>query len=123
MANIRSAITNGSHVLAEVDHRSALMRRLRDLIALHTSDLGGADLVSESEQRLIRRAAMLTLQLEMLDSKFAAADALAGERDLDLYQKLSNTLRRLLTSLGLQRRAKTVTPSLDEYLASRSAAE
>src|SRR5918997_846541 len=103
LSRIRSAVTNGHRVLNDVDHRSAGMRRLRDLIQLHTNDLGGDDTISEAERRLIRRAAMLTLQLEMLDQKFATEDG-ACRLDLELYQRLSNTLRRLLESLGLQRR-------------------
>ena len=46
-----------------------MMRRLKDLISAHESDLGGEDYVSESERRIVRRAAMLTIQLEMLDAR------------------------------------------------------
>jgi hypothetical protein len=125
LAYVRSAITNGNTILVgNFDHRSAWMRRLRDLIQLHTSDLGGEDAISESERRIVRRAAMLTLQLEMMDSKFAANDGEATLAQLHLYQQVSNTLRRLLESLGLQRRAKDVSvPTLSQYLASREAAE
>jgi hypothetical protein len=46
---------------------------------------------------------------------------LAGEanaEDLDLYLRASNNLRRLLETVGLQRRPRDVTlPSLREYLA------
>ena len=41
LSKLRSAITNGTHVLVGVDHRSAWMRRLADLISQHTADLGG----------------------------------------------------------------------------------
>ncbi len=81
ISRIRSAITNGSSVLANVDHRSAMMRRLKDLISAHESDLGGEDYVSESERRIVRRAAMLTIQLEMLDAKFAANEGEATWRN------------------------------------------
>ena len=122
LSRVRSAITNGRHVLADVDHRSAAMRRLRDLIQLHTTDLGGDDLISEAERRLIRRAAMLTLQLELLDQKFAT-DGEAGRADLELYQRVSNTLRRLLEALGLQRRPRDVTPTLDQDLGEQVTSE
>ena len=36
-----------------------------------------------------------------------------------LYQRTANSARRLLESVGLKRRAKDITPSLDEYLASK----
>jgi hypothetical protein len=77
------------------------------LIALHEAQLHNA---SEAEKRLIRRAAMITLQLEMLDAKFAADEGAANVRELELYQRLSNTLRRLLSTLGLQPRMKDITP-------------
>src|SRR5262249_57347769 len=66
LRKLRSAITNGSSVLTDIDHRSAWMRRLRDLIQLHLSDLGGDDNVSEAERSLVRRASMLELQCELL---------------------------------------------------------
>jgi hypothetical protein len=43
LRRLRSAISNGSSLLADCDHRSAWMRRLKDLIADHVSDLGGAE--------------------------------------------------------------------------------
>ena len=36
----------------------------------------------------------------------------ASAADIDLYQRTANSLRRLLESVGLQRRARDVTPSL-----------
>ena len=115
----RSVLTNGRvHILGnEVDGRSAWMRRYRDLIQLHVSDLGGEDLISESERRLVRRAAMLTLQCELLDQKFALSEGEASVIDLDRYQRASNSLRRLLESLGLQRRQRDITPSVEDYVA------
>ena len=43
LAKLRSSITNGKHLLPEVDGRSAWMRRYRDLVELHITQLGGAD--------------------------------------------------------------------------------
>ena len=62
-ANGRSRITNGSALLAGVDGRSSYARRLRDVMVLHLSDLGGEDNVSEAERSLVRRAAVLTVKL------------------------------------------------------------
>jgi hypothetical protein len=118
LAKLRSAITNGRHLLADVDQRSAKMRRYRDLIESHITQLGGADRISESELRLVRRCAMLSLQAELMDSRFAQAETSATPFDLDLYQRLTNTLRRTLEGLGLQRRTKDVTPSVADYVRS-----
>jgi hypothetical protein len=120
LAMTRSAITNGSRIFdSQVDHRLGWSRRLRDLIQQHIADLGGEDNVSQAEQILIRRAAMLCLQCEMMESKWAANDGEASAKALDLYQRTAGNLRRLLESLGLQRRAKNVTP-LAEYLEQRA---
>lgn len=106
---LRSAITNGSALLSDLDHRGAWARRLRDLIGLHLSDLGGEDAVSESEKVLVRRAAMLTLQLELMEQRFSQNEG--GEahgQEIESYQRATNTLRRLLETLGLERRAREV---------------
>ena len=122
-SKVRSALTNGTAIIfGTCDHRTAWMRRLRDLVAEHTAQLGND--VTEAERRLIARAAMLTIQCEMLDAKFANEEGVACRTDIETYQRCSNTLRRLLESLGLQRRAKNITPpTVDAYLANRSAAE
>ena len=83
LRKIRSALTNGSALLVDVDHRSAWMRRLRDLQQLHVADAGGLDNISEAEHSLIRRAAMLELQLELLDSRFAANNGEATLHPID----------------------------------------
>jgi hypothetical protein len=118
----RSRISNGSAILPGVDGRSTWVRRLRDLIALHLSDLGGDDAVSEAERSIVRRAATLTVELERLELAFALAGQAAPEQ-IDLYQRTANSLRRLLESVGLERRAKNVTPSLAEIAAEIEAEE
>jgi hypothetical protein len=106
MACVRSAVSNGSSIL-DVDGRSAWMRRLRDLIDDHTAQM--ANDVSEAEKRLIRRSAMLTLQLEMQEQRWAAnAEGEATPKQLESYQRATNTLRRVLECLGLRRRTRTV---------------
>jgi hypothetical protein len=125
MQAFRSSLTNGTSLFCtKLDERSAIARRYRDLICEHEADLGGADLVSASERRLIRRSAMLTLQLELLDAKFAASnDGGASYRDFECYQRATNTLRRVLESLGLQRRSRDITPTLQEYLQAKALQE
>jgi hypothetical protein len=118
----RSRLTNGA-TLPGVDGRSTWVRRLRDLMGLHLTDLGGADRASEAERSIVRRAATLTVELERLELRFAQAD-FAGQApdpaDLDLYQRTANSLRRLLESVGIERRPKDVVPSVASYLAARA---
>ena len=113
----RSAVTNGTDLLPGVDHRSTWVRRVRDLQALHLVDIGGENMASEAQLSIIRRAAVLTVQLEQLEQMFALG-GLAGMRDLDAYQRGSNTLRRLLQTIGIKRQARDVTPpTVEAYIA------
>lgn len=124
--NAKSKISNGTALLpktkgkvAHTDGRSSWMRRFRDLIVVHTSDLGGAEHLSEAERSIIRRCATLTVLLERLELDFALEDQ-ASAFKIDQYQRVANTLKRLLESLGLKRRQKDVTPqSPRDYLRSR----
>ena len=113
----RSRISNGTTLLPGIDQRSPWVRRCKDLITDHIVDLGGLDNVSVPERSIVRRCAVLTTELERMEALFAVAEAASPEQ-LDLYQSMSNTLRRLLEAVGLQRRSRDVTPELDAYLTS-----
>ena len=100
----RSRVTNGSALLPGVDGRSCWARRCRDIIAAHLSDIPDA---SAAERSIIRRASVMTVELERLEREFA----LAGEADpetLDLYGRVAGNLRRLLEAVGLERRSLDV---------------
>jgi hypothetical protein len=79
------------------------------LIRLHLADLGGDSEVSEAERSIIRRAAALTVELERMEVKFAEAGE-AHPKELEVYQRCANTLRRLLESIGFERRARELNP-------------
>jgi hypothetical protein len=121
LAAIRSAKTNGSRLLDHCDHRSARMRRLRDLIGMHISDLGGEDACSAAELSIVRRAALLTLELEVMEGKFDQ-EGEASLKQLDAYQRTANSLRRLLESIGLKRRSRDITPLPLDYARHRDEA-
>lgn len=111
----RSKISNGTKLLVGTDGRSVWARRFRDLYAAFIADAGGDDAVSEAERVILRRAAVLATELERIESNFAAhGQADAG--DLDLYGKTSAVLSRLLEKVGLARRQKDITPSINEFL-------
>ena len=71
------------------------------------SDLGGAENTSEAERAIISLAATLKVELEQMDCKFAQAGG-ASERQLDLYGRQAGNVRRLLESVGLERRPRSV---------------
>ena len=118
-AKARSAVTNGSKFLPDIDGRSTWARRARDIIAQLIEDRGGEDLTSEAERLILRKAAVIAVQTEQLETKFAGLNAdgkTVASDDLDLYQRLANSMRRLLESVGLERVARDVTPDLRDYL-------
>jgi hypothetical protein len=115
-ANGRSRVTNGKQLFVEtsgVDR--SWSRRFADIIVLHTNDLGGADYVSAAEASIIRRAAAESVELELLEQRFAKNGKGASAEDLDLYARISNSLRR--------RVARDITPDLKDYLAQRATTE
>jgi hypothetical protein len=106
----RSRITNGKAFLPTgVDCRSAWVRRCKDIISEHSADKGGDLNISAGEKSIIRRISVLTTELEVLEAKFAQANGEASVADLDLYIRGSGALRRLLETIGLERRARDVT--------------
>ena len=113
----RSRITSGRSLLPfGVDMRGVWERRWTDVNALLLNEQGGRDVCSEAEMAIIRRSATLIVALERLETKFAEQEDGGTPNQLDQYQRLSNTLRRLLESVGLKRRPKDVTPDLKDYL-------
>jgi hypothetical protein len=110
----RSRITNGTALLPGASGRGAWTRRCKDVIAMHLADLNGEDATSAAERSIIRRVAVLTVQLEMLEARFA--EGRSTDADIDLYIRGSGNLRRLLEAIGLQRRAKDITPRLSDIL-------
>jgi hypothetical protein len=111
----RSRITNGNALVAGASGRGAWVRRAKDVINLHTSDLGGESNCSAAERSIIRRVACLTVELEAMESRFAAVGQ-ADAASLDLYQRTAGNLRRLLEAIGLQRRMIDRTPRLSDIL-------
>jgi hypothetical protein len=109
----RSRVTNGSILIPGVDGRSPWIRRCKDVIASHISDLGGIDNCSAAERSIVRRASVMTVELERLEAKFAKAGE-ADANELDQYARVAANLRRLLEAVGLQRRPRDISPTLSE---------
>ncbi|RWA85912.1 hypothetical protein [Mesorhizobium sp.] len=102
----RSQIANGSAtLLGGKDERSLYVRRMKEVIAEHVEDRGGLDAMSAAEKSLIRRVAVMTIELEKLETRFAE-DPTVGERTLDLYNRTAGNLGRILERLGLKRKEK-----------------
>jgi hypothetical protein len=93
--------------LPELDGRSTWVRRWKSQIERHVTMLGGQEIVSESEMILCMRAATLICELERREVGFAQTGEISDDA-IEVYQRVVNTLRRVLESLGLQRRAREV---------------
>lgn len=111
----RSRVTNGRALLPDTDGRSPWSRRMRDLIALHVSDMGGESELSEAQRSMVRRAAVLTIELEKMEVRFATDDG--DVKLIEAYQRTTNTLRRLLETIGIKRVPRDITPTLRDYIA------
>ena len=62
---------------------------------------------------------MLTVLIEMIETKFAEQHMRVRAEDLDSYQRVVSCLRRCFETLGLARRQKPV-PTLEQYLSQRA---
>lgn len=106
----------GAALLPGVDGRTGPARRYRELVYCMVDDLGG-DLPT-AKQAVVNRAASLIVWCEKQEADFA----LTGELDVATFTTATNTLRRLLADIGLDRKSKDITPTLHEYLAERETA-
>ena len=110
----RSRVSNGAGDLPDVDKRSSVARRFRDIVSQVCVDLGGADRLSEARLQLIRRFAACSVLAEQLEARLARNETV----DVSEHSQLSSTLTRLVQRIGINRVAKTV-PTLGEYLATK----
>ncbi|WP_192259333.1 hypothetical protein [Mesorhizobium caraganae] len=102
----RSKIANGSAtLLGGKDERSVYVRRMKEVIAEHAEDRGGPDAMSAAEKSMVRRVAVLTIELEKLETRFAE-DPTVTDKTVDQYSRMAGNLGRLLERLGLKRKEK-----------------
>jgi hypothetical protein len=101
----RSRVSNGSATfLEEVDGRSVLARRYRDILRQLVADLGGEP--SEAQSVLAKRAATIATWCELAEARMARGEPL----NIVEFTTAANALRRLLADLfpGLERRMRDV---------------
>ena len=111
--NNRTKVGTGTALFAEGDGRSLWGRRFREIVAAHVADLGRpAEHLSEAQRSLIRRVSTFEIELEKLEGRMSMGD----DVDLDLYSRVSGQLRRILESLGIERRQVDMTPSLADII-------
>ena len=94
----KSRVTNGSRLLPDVPGTNPWVRRCRDIITGYVEQLNGSATVAE--RAVIRRIAVLEIEMERRESMFAKAGE-ASDSALDVYQRASGNHRRLLESIGI----------------------
>jgi hypothetical protein len=102
-------------ILQGVDMRTHGGRRFKELCADLADHL--CDSPTAPQLAIIRRAAALGVWCEQAE----AEQAQGADLDVASYTTATNTLRRLLSDLGLERRARDVTPNLASYIAAKAA--
>jgi hypothetical protein len=102
----RSRLTNGTALLPDIDGRSAIARRFKDIAHGILADQGGADQCSECRLQLVRRFAAAAVLAEQMESRLANGEQI----DIQEHALLCSTLTRLAQRIGIERRARDVTP-------------
>jgi hypothetical protein len=111
-AHGRSRITNGRDVLPNVDGRSIVARRFRDIVGAMVSDQGGGDQCSESRVQLIRRFAAAAVLAEQMEAELARGKSI----DIREHALLCSTMVRVARQIGVKRVPRNVTPTVIDYL-------
>jgi hypothetical protein len=108
----RSRVINGRDVLPNVDGRSIIARRFRDIVNAMIADHGSADQCSESRMQLIRRFAAAAVLAEQMEAVLANANSI----DIREHALLCSTMVRIARQIGVKRVPRNVTPTLVDYL-------
>jgi hypothetical protein len=108
----RSRVANGTAILGGIDGRSVWCRRFKENLQDHLSDIPNASI---AERSILRRSAVLEVELERMETGFALAGEASAE-DLDIYARVAANLRRLLESVGLERRQRDISVDPLDYV-------
>lgn len=92
--------------IADLDGRTKAARRAHALIAELERDLGGRENLTTAQRELVQRAALIGAIVEDAEARWLAG----GAANLGVYGMLVCRQRRCLEALGLERRARDVTP-------------
>jgi hypothetical protein len=109
-AQARSRLSNARDLLPNVDGRSLIARRYRDIVSAIASDQGGADRLSETRLQLIRRFAAAACLAEQLEARLARGEQI----DIQEHSLIVSTMVRVAQRIGVDRVPRDVAPSLAE---------
>jgi hypothetical protein len=89
------------------DLRSPWSIRWKNLILAHMNDLGGAEVLSEAQISVCKRASALECELEFLEAHMSEG----RDVDLDQYGRITGRLCSLFELIGIKRLAKPLDPT------------
>lgn len=98
--------------IGTIDGRTREAKLYGQAVADLVSDLGGNDVVTRAELELVRRAAGLAVLATLAEARLIAGEQI----DVVELTSIGNAQRRLLATLGLERRSRDVTPRLSDYV-------
>jgi hypothetical protein len=102
--------------LSDLDSRTRACKHALDLRAGFLADLGGSETASAGERELAQRGAILGAMIEDQEARWLRGDGI----QLSEYATLVNAQRRVIADIGLERRARDITPTLHELLANKA---
>jgi hypothetical protein len=103
----------------ELDGRTNAAKMFDRLVADIENDLGGRDQLSTIERALIEGFVGAAVTLHHLNTMLA----LGKDIDFGQHAQAVSAMVRVASRLGISRRAKDVTTSLDEYLSNKAAVD
>jgi hypothetical protein len=100
--------------LQALDGRTYAAKRATELIRTMEQEISGGDVavLTEGTKQLIQRAALLGALIENNETRWLAGDTI----EFNTYFQAINSRRRILTTLGLHRSLRDVTP-IDDLVA------
>ena len=110
----RSRISNGRDLLPDIDGRSAIARRFKDITSAVLIDQG--ERLSESRIQLVRRFAAACVMAEQMEAQLVNDEPI----NIQEHSLLCSTLVRIAQRIGINRVPKNVTPHLHDYLEARA---
>ncbi|MGO9049922.1 MAG: hypothetical protein ACLPXW_08405 [Xanthobacteraceae bacterium] len=99
-------------IRADLDNRTNAAKFFDRLVVAVQNDLGGCDNLSAIERALIEAFCGATVTLNDLNAKLLLGQTI----DIGQHTATVSAMVRVASRLGLQRRAREVGPSLQEYL-------
>jgi hypothetical protein len=101
-----------------LDRRTNAARTFDRLVAEITSDLGGDNQLSAIQRSLVQAYAGSVVLLANLNARILLGEVV----DVAEHAHVVSSMVRLAARLGIRRRPRDVTPTVDEYLASKQEA-